>query len=191
MKQRTKKQLGFTLVEIMIVLAIIGTAIGGILYYQSRAENTQAATKTSSDVALMASKIKTYFRASNSYTNVTASRINGMALVTAPMKFDGTNMVDPWGNTMSVAGGTLSFAISMGGATAPIDKEVCTSLASALADKATAIRVGTAAAVSTSGSTAGTISGGNLYKGAGVTADSAALATGCNESSTVIAMQFN
>ena len=189
--KRTKKQLGFTLVEIMIVLAIIGTAIGGVLYYQSRAENTQAATKTSSDVALMASKIKTYFRPSNSYTGVTASSINGMALVSAPMKFDGTNMVDPWGTTMTVGGGTLSFAISMGGATAPIDKEICTSLATALSDKATAVRIGAAASVSTSGSTAGTISGGNLYKGAGTSADPSALTTGCNEASTVIAMQFN
>ena len=189
--KRTKKQLGFTLVEIMIVLAIIGTAIGGVLYYQSRAENTQAATKTSSDIALMASKIKTYFRPSNSVMGVTATNINGMALVSAPMKFDGTNMVDPWGNAMTVGGGTLSFALSMGGSTAPIDKEVCTSLATALSDKATAVRIGAAAAVSTSGSTAGTISGGNLYKGAGTAPDPAALTTGCNEASPIIAMQFN
>ncbi len=191
MNRKMTRQRGFTLVEIMIALAIMGVAVAGVLFYQGRAANSQAANKTSSDLAIMASKVKTYFRPSNSYSNVTAARINQMALISAPMKFDGTNLVDPWGNAMTVGGGTTSFAISLGGATSPLDNEVCTALVSSLSDTAQAIRVGAAAAVSTSGASAGTISGGNLYKGAGVTPDAAALATGCNEASTIIALQFN
>ena len=179
-----RRQMGFTLIEIMIALGVIGTAVAAVLYYQSRAEHGQSANKTAQDVSMMASKIKGLLGPSNSYGPLTPAWVNSSALVNSPMKYDGTNLQDPWGNTMSVNGNTTTFAITVGGSTSALDKEVCTSIASKMVSNATAIHIGAATA------TAGVVAGGSAYKAVGGTADGALLATGCNVANPVIAMQF-
>ncbi len=179
------RQLGFTIIEITIAMGIIGTAVAVALYYQSRAENSQSSNKTAQDLALMASKIKTYLSPSNSYAAATPAWVNSSALVNSPMKYDGANLLDPWGNTMSVSGNTTTFAITIGGTTSTLDKEVCTSIASKVAESASAIYIGTAATA-----TAGVATGGSAYKAVGGAPSGANLATGCNTATPVIAMQF-
>lgn len=184
-RRGARRQLGFTIIEIMIALGIIGTAVAAVLYYQGRAEHNQTANKTAQDLALMASKIKTYLGPSNTYAAATPAWLNSSSLVAPPMKFDGTNLQDPWGNTMSVNGNTTTYAITIGGTTSALDKEVCASIASKMVDNATVINIGTAATA-----TAGVVSGGSAYKANGGTPDGALLATGCNTATPVIAMQF-
>lgn len=184
-KRAIRKQMGFTLIEIMIALGIMGAAAAGVLYYQNRAETGQAASKTATDISMIASKVKSYYGPSNSYSALTGAKLNEMSLIPAPMKYDGANVLDPWGNAMIINGGTTSFAITIGGATSPLDKEACNSIASKLAENAQRINVGAATA------TSGAISGGSVYKASfSSTPDASALATGCNVADAVIAAQF-
>ncbi|MGE3342294.1 MAG: type 4 pilus major pilin [Vicinamibacterales bacterium] len=185
-----RKQAGLTLIEAMVWLALLGVVIGGTLYYQSRSDASQKSTQAAADLTYMASKAKAFYKPSGSYSALTAANLNKMALVNPPMVYDGSNLKDAWGNTMSVAGGTLTFAISVGGSTNPLDKEACTNIASTMVNNATSIRIGSAAAVTTTGATQGQVSGGNAYKTAGTVPDAAAMATGCNESNPIIAIQF-
>lgn len=179
-----RRQLGFTLIETMIALGIMGTAVAALLYYQTRAENNQGSNKTAQDLSLMASKIKNYLGPSNSYIPLTPVFVNSSALITPPMKWDGTNVLDPWGNTMTINGGTTTFALTIGGTTSALDKEVCTSIASKMVDNATAINIGAATAA------AGVVSGGSAYKAANGTPNGTNLATGCAVANPVIAVQF-
>ena len=182
-----KKQRGMTLIEVMIGLGIFGLILGAVLYYQTRAENSQRANQQATDLAQIASKVKTYYGPSNSYSALSAASINNMALINAPMKYDGTNVIDAFGNAMTITGATRTFAITVGGSTAALDKEVCTSIATKLAANALVINVGSAAAAAT-----GAVSGGSVYKAsASATPNAANLATGCAEASPIIAAQFN
>ena len=184
---------GFTLVEIMVAIAIIGVGIAGVLYYQSRAEVSQQAADATKTITAMASKIKAYYKPTNTYAQVTAANLNKMNLVADPLSWNGTNALDPWNNTMTIAGGTTTFILSIGGSTTSLDKEACTAVATSLKDVATVIRVGgttTPVTLNTSGGTAGTVTGGNLFKGGTTTGDLTALATGCSDTNPVIGLQF-
>lgn len=180
-----KKNKGIGLIEIIIAIAIIGGIIGVVIFNQTRANNSQNAVKTASDLVLMAGKIKQFYGQSNSYVALSPASLSQMALIAAPMKYDGTNMVDPFGNNMTVNGGIASFGFTLGGAASPLDKEVCAEMAAILAGGASAVRIGADAAIA-----AGVISGGVLYKTGGTPPDTAALATGCNATAPIIAFQF-
>lgn len=180
-----KKSIGFTLLEFLIVIAVIGGLIAGVLILQGQANSGVTTNKAVRSITLIEGKVRQLFASSGSYVKLTPAFLNGVALIPEPFKYVGTNMLDPYGNTMSVNGGASSFALTVGGTTAPLDKEVCASLASDLSSSATTIRIGSAATAAV-----GVIAGGNVYKATGGVVDEAALATGCAETATVIAYQY-
>lgn len=178
------RQSGFTLIEIMIALGIIGSAVAVVYYYQTRSETSQQAIQASEGLVTMASKIRQYYGATNSFVALSGTKLNEIAVVPKGMKYDGTNVTDPWGNTMSINGSATSYALTVGGSTGPLDREACASIASKLAESAQSIRIGAATAA------AGVIAGGALYKAAGAAPDPDALGTGCSTANPVVAAQF-
>ena len=177
-------QTGFTLIEIMIALGIMGFAIAAVMYYQTRAETSQQSNQVATSLVTMASKVKAYYGPTNSFTAVSGTTLNQIAVVPKGMTYDGTNVVDPWGNAMSINGSAATFALTVGGSTGPLDKEACASIASKLAENAQAVRVGAATAA------AGVIAGGSAYKAIGGSPDAALLGTGCSVANPVVAAQF-
>jgi len=117
-----------------------------------------AADDMASKTLLLASNIQKHWRNAGSYTTLTAEAVDKIALVEKPLRMQGTSLLDAWGNTMGISGGQSAFSITIGGATNPINKEDCATLANNLSSIATSIRVGADAAVG-SGATAGTITG--------------------------------
>lgn len=193
-KGMKRHQGGFNLIETMIVLALIGAAVGVALVYQSRAQASQQANGTISAVSNIASKLRTFYAPTGSYAGLSGTVVNGMALVMQPLTWNGTasRVMDPWGNAMTIVGNaanaTPTFVITIGGTTAALDREVCTTVASALVNGADAVRVGAFADITT---TDGLVGGGNAYKSMGGTPSVTDLAAGCQAANPVIALQYH
>jgi prepilin-type N-terminal cleavage/methylation domain-containing protein len=186
------KQVGFTLIELMIVLGIIGLMVGSLLVYQSRASSNSQTKDMITAVSNMASKIRTYYQAQGTYNGLSASAINGMALVTSPLTWDGTNIRDAWGNAMqfvgNASGAAPSFVITIGGTTSALDKEACTGMTTGLGNAADVVQVGASTAITTTNGLAG---GGSAYKTSSGTISVSNMTTGCGATNPVIALQYH
>jgi prepilin-type N-terminal cleavage/methylation domain-containing protein len=180
---------GFALGEMMLAVAIVAVivAIGAAVYGNMRG-GINADDQAAKTVQL-AADIQKNWRNAGTYATLSAATINSVGLVQKPIKFDGTNLLDAWGNTMSVSGGTTTFSITVGGATNALGDDECAAVANRLGSGvATNINVGTAATLG-SGASAGTVTGGSVYK-AGQTINQANLVTGCIGANPVVAASF-
>lgn len=179
---------GFVMQELLIGLVIVAVLAGlGIFAYNSMRGDIAAEDQGNKLVAMVA-EIQKQWRQAQNYGTLTPTALSQLRAIEAPMRLNGTNLLDAWGNTMSVSGGTTSFALTVGGATAPISNDTCADLVTRLSTVADQVRVGTAATVG-SGATAGQITGGNFYKSGAATTQTAMI-TGCNEASPVVAVMF-
>jgi Tfp pilus assembly protein PilE len=181
--------LGFALGEMMLAVAIVAVlvAIGAAVYGNLRA-GINASDHAAKTIQL-AADIQKHWRNAGTFATVSGATVNSLGLVQKPLKFDGTNLQDAWGNTMSMSGGTTTFSITIGGATNPLAKDECAAVAIRLgAGVASNINIGAAATLG-SGATAGTVTGGNIYK-VGQTLTQTSLTAGCSETSTVVAARF-
>ena len=170
---RQRRQAGFTLIELIIALAVMGAAIGGMLYYQSRAEASQKTNDSVTALTTMVSSIKTNYGPSNSYAQVTIPNLVSGGMAVEPFKVSGSTIVDPWNNTILAEGDATKFAFRIG----PVTRENCVTLANGLVRNALIVNVGNVTAI-----TGGTLTGGGVYKAsASATPDAAILngATGC------------
>ena len=187
---------GFSLIELIIVLAIIAGGIALILYRQSKTEEATRVSDEVQSISFMVSKIKSFFSSTGSYeTLVTATPVQ-MSLLAAPLKLNGTDrIVDAWGNAVEIlgnaAGASPSFAITIGGAS--MGRDTCAALASALAGGADSVSVGQVTALSSSAGTAssGTITGGSLYKSSSNVINIQNLGAGCSSANPQIGLQFH
>lgn len=183
-KSRSK---GFTLIEIMIALAIMGTAIAAVLYYQGKTEGSQKAQATVQDTTSLASKIKAMYGPQNTYTGITAADFDKMGIVPAGFTVTAGVINDAYGNTMTFTGGPTTFTISIGGTIGPLQKEECAAIATGIRGNAMAIQVGAAAAGAAG---IATPAAGSTYKAADGTLNAGNLATGCATASPKVVMQF-
>ena len=183
-----KAQLGMTLQEMMLVFVVVAVVTAIAVGVFNNLRGGVAADDMASKTLLLASNVQKHWRNAGSYASLSAENVDKIALVEKPLRMEGTNMLDAWGNTMNISGGQSAFAITIGGSTNPINKEDCATLANNLSSIASSIRIGADAAVG-SGATAGTVTGGNLFK-TGTTIDQSALIDGCNAADTIVAAQF-
>jgi type II secretory pathway pseudopilin PulG len=190
-----KNQAGFTVIEALIVIGLALAALSLVLTNSTKASNKSTTKDAVTTTANMVTTIRSNMASSGSYNLLSATIVNGLAVVSEPLTFDGTNIRDNYGNIMNfvgnaaAAGTAPSFVVTYGGATNPISKEDCTSFAKGLVSQADIVQIGAQASMTTTNGLAG---GGSVYKsGAGATPSIASLTTGCATTNPQIVMQFH
>jgi prepilin-type N-terminal cleavage/methylation domain-containing protein len=193
-----KKRCGFTLIETMFTLAVIGAAIAVVLVYQRKAESSARVLETVSATANMTSKIRAYYASIGSYNGLTEAQVNAMGLVTQPFTWNRSVLYDAWGNVMIISGSAVgaapTFVITFGGVAnivaRPLTVEECASLATKLANGADRVIVGSTDRISIAN---GLASGGKVYKAAGnvLSMDNLTDAAGCGAANPMVALQYH
>lgn len=187
-----RRQRGFTLVEIIIAMALAGIVIAGVMFYQSRAENTQKTNDAVQSLVTIVGGIKRVYAAANNYTGLNGAAIGDAGLNIKPFSVSGGNLIDPWGGTTDIvvnSAGTM-FAL---GVVAP-SKEACMQLVTSMVDNALALAVRNGAhGLSTAGATPSAFlgTGANLVKtdpSASINTGNAL--TGCDGATPRVVMVF-
>lgn len=138
LSRKRKGQRGFTLVEVIIVLAIVGVALAGVLVLQGQAEERNRITQVITALNAMAGTTRAVFAPANTFTAVTATNLINAGVVVPPFTVAGTAVNDPWGGGMTVGGSPSFFGFSV---TAP-NQSTCMAIVSALAPSAVRVTVG-------------------------------------------------
>lgn len=178
------KQRGAAMGELMLYVVVIGALVAAAFGVYQFVRGSVGAGDVGDKVMIMVTDIQKNWRRAGSFTTVSAAEVNKLSLVRSPLRYDGTNIIDGWGNTMQLSGTAASFALTVGGATTPMQQDDCATVVARLEPLATVIRIGSDAAA-----TGGVASGGSLYK-SGATITQAGLTGGCSASNPIIAAQF-
>ena len=180
---------GFTLVELMVVLAIMGAAFAGYLFYQSMLAERNKANDTVKALVSMVGDIKTNYQPANTFVGVTSAALSQSGVVKPPFTTSGTTILDAWGQVVTVGGSPAFFGVSM----SMPDSDTCMRLVSAMAQSALRLTIHTAAP---SFSTSATTPAAFLPVGTVVKADATAnydpanASAGCGAAQRHVSMVF-
>ena len=177
-------QRGAVMGEMMLYVVIAGVLVSAAFGIYQFVRSSVSAGDVGDKVMIMVTDIQKNWRRAGSFATVTPAEVNKLSLVRSPLRYDGTNVIDGWGNTMTLNGGPASFALTIGGATTPMQQDDCATVVARLESLAAVIRIGEDAAA-----TGGAVTGGSVYK-SGATITQAGLTDGCSDTNPIIAAQF-
>ncbi len=181
---------GFALQDLLFTVAVVSLLVGIGAGVYSGVRDTVGAEEQAQRMLELASDVRRFLgKGQGTYTGLTAARANALGLVRQPMRWDGTNIQDRWGNTVSIYGqGPYLFSITAGGAVG-MSASDCAAVATKLSNSAYRVMVGSATVMNTSGANDGWVSGGSLYK-EGLTVTQANLTTGCSQARPIVGATF-
>lgn len=104
-QQNSKRQRGFNLIEIAIVLAVIGLIIGGIYTAASAVTENNRRRNTQAQILTVVQNVRTAFATQATFVAPTNANINTMRLFPGDLVFDaGTgNFQNSYGGTVTIA----------------------------------------------------------------------------------------
>tara|TARA_B100001105_G_scaffold136374_3_gene109251 strand:+ start:8115 stop:8639 length:525 start_codon:yes stop_codon:yes gene_type:complete len=116
MKFSRNKQCGFTLVELVVVLAIIIAAITAIISRQMSTSQTSRVQSESGNLQTIVGKVNSTFAGRTSYAGATTAFLLSQGAFPTSMVV-GSNVVNGWNGTVTVApgAGNTSVDITYGG----------------------------------------------------------------------------
>lgn len=142
-KAAARKQQGFTLIELAIVLAI--AAIIGILIFMrmTKVQNANIANNESSNLAMMVSDARTKFSNQGDYAGVSAAVLINNGLVPQTM-VSGATIKTGWGTGVTVAPSNLNGTANDGiKFTYTVPKKNCSDFVTGAAAAVSKITIGT------------------------------------------------
>jgi len=192
--QKVKKQRGWVSVEAGLVALLVAGAVGFAFYTFGNVTKSMNSTNIVRAVSTMISNARNLYSSTGDYDETGTAPNNGLAnintwingkLYQKPFKSDSVNIIDPWGNNISVGASNTVFGLAFGGT--GISSEECVKVAQGLLDLGNQLNVGGAATISA----AGVVSGGQTVKAdASSTPLQSKITTGCNETNPKIAVNF-
>lgn len=130
----------------------------------------------------LSAQTQSVFGTNGGYASVTSANINSAGLVPSGWRWDGTNILDGSGNTVTLSGAAGSFSIVLQN----MSSSECAKAATQMEGASYSIRIGTSATAA-----AGVISGGNVYKSTAGVISAANLVTGCGEATRKVAIEVH
>jgi len=136
---RATRQAGFSLIEIIVVLAIGALIVAGALSLYSSASSSQSSSQLYSDLSAIRASVKTLYSTQGGYgtASLNSILINAKKVPTT-MSVSGTTINHALNGTVTVTGATGNFTMTV----TEIPTDVCIGLLSA-ASVFTSIQVGT------------------------------------------------
>lgn len=181
MASSIQRQKGLTMIEVLVVLAVLAAVIGAV-YGGSRAANSDvAANELGRAATSLVSQIKRTLGSTGSYADVSVTTIGNLGLVPSSWKIVGANLNDNFGNAVTINGSAGSFALAFPSLSSADCAKVLP-LLSGLAYRAT---VGDDAAAAS-----GAATGASVYKAGDGTITPSVLNSGCSAEDRILALEF-
>lgn len=140
----SKKQVGMTLMELLMALAIISTVVAGALTMSSIATNSNTSTTMVKDIMAMRTVTRNVFSGQGNYG---AGSLNPTLIaakkVPSDLQVSGAVINTPLGGTLTVTGAGSNFTIAL----TNVPNDVCIELVTALSDGWSSVRIGTGTAL--------------------------------------------
>jgi type II secretory pathway pseudopilin PulG len=162
---------GVTMLETLLVVGVGGVLIAGAFLGYNVVNKDNGTQQLSQNAVQMIGKIKSAY-GSGAFTGMTATTIQQMGALPSGWSVSGANIVDNFGNNITLSVGANTYGVQFNGLT----QSNCAAFASQVVNAAYAVSVGTTGAVTM---TSGVPSGGSAYLAGGGTPNATNLATGC------------
>lgn len=109
---RTRKQRGFTLIEMVVVLALIAAGIGFIISRSSSASQTSKVQAEVGNLQSVTTKVKSTFASRPNYTGATTAFLLAQGAFPTSM-VNGATVVNTWGGNVTVAAGAGNTSVDI------------------------------------------------------------------------------
>ena len=109
---RTRKQRGFTLIEMVVVLALIAAGIGFIISRAATANQTSKVQAEVSNLQTITTKVKSTFAARPNYSGATTAFLLAQGAFPTSM-INGGTVTNGWGGTVTVAAGAGNTSVDI------------------------------------------------------------------------------
>jgi len=179
-KRSVRRQYGLTLGEALLVLGVMSGVLVGAYASYKYARSDVGANALAQGAVQLAAQAQSVFGVNGGFASVTSANINSAGLVPAGWRWDGSNILDSAGNTVTLTAAAGSFSIVLQNMSA----SECTKAATQIEGASYSMRIGTAATAA-----AGVISGGNVYKSTAGVISAANLVAGCGEATRRVAIE--
>ncbi|WP_019022968.1 type 4 pilus major pilin [Thioalkalivibrio sp. ALE23] len=139
-----RKVRGFTLVEMLIVLAIGASVLFGVFVAVSAVQNQQASNEASENLNLFAAEIQTLFRGQSDFSDISNTVLLDAGTVPGPME-QGGEIVTAWNDEVEVTSVTLTGTSGTDNAFQieyPLPEAACTNVIQAVEGAFAEVQVG-------------------------------------------------
>lgn len=102
-----KKQRGFSLLEILIVAALVAAGLAGLFFLVNRYNTKQVTNDEASSLNSIAAEVRTKFRSQGNYNGITPQVLINNGIV-PPTKINGANIETGWNTNVAIAAANLN-----------------------------------------------------------------------------------